>query len=52
METNRIMKSYRLNKEIVKEMKKILKKINITETSFIEIAIIEKMARIQLKNDK
>lgn len=45
----KIVKSYRLNPEIVKEMKKILEEIHITETSFVEIAIIEKMARIQAK---
>ena len=46
------MRSYRLNTEVLKEMQNMLKKMNMSETSFIEIAIIEKMARIQAKNYK
>lgn len=49
MKTKKILKSYRINPEIIKEMKEILKEINTTETSFVEMAIIEKMARIQAK---
>lgn len=49
MKTNRIMKSYRFNREVLNELKEILKNKNMSETSFIEIAIIEKMARIQAK---
>lgn len=49
MKTNRIMKSYRFNREVLNELKEILKNKNMSETSFIEIAIIEKMARIRQK---
>lgn len=51
MRTNRIMKCYRFNAEVLKDLKKIVEKINISETSFIEIAIIEKMNRIKDKLD-
>ena len=46
MNKNKIKKSYRFNKFVVEELKEVIKKLNITETSFIEIAIIEKIARI------
>lgn len=46
------MKCYRINEFVLKELEKILKEINITETSFIEMAIIEKMARINFYEDK
>ena len=43
------MKSYRFNREVLNELKEILKNKNISETSFIEIAIIEKMVRVRQK---
>lgn len=52
MRTNRIMKSYRFNQEVLKELKEIIKSLNTSETSFIEMAIIEKIARIQAKSRK
>ena len=52
MRTNRIMKSYRFNQEVLKELKEIIKNLNTSETSFIETAIIEKIARIQAKSEK
>lgn len=43
------MKSYRFNREVLNELKEILKNKNMSETSFIEIAIIEKMVRVRQK---
>lgn len=48
----KISKSYRINKLICEELDQIVKKLGITETSFIEMAIIEKLARIKENNDK
>lgn len=43
----KIKKNYRLHKYIVEEMEKMLKDKNVTETAFIEIAIIEKLQRMK-----
>lgn len=46
----KIRRCYRINPFVYEQMKKVLEEIRITETNFIEIAIIEKIARIQGKN--
>lgn len=49
---NKIKKCYRLNKMVCFELEKLVKEIGITETSFVEMAIIEKIARIQAKTEQ
>lgn len=49
---NKIKKCYRLNKMVCFELEKLVKEIGITETSFVEMAIIEKIARIQAKSEQ
>lgn len=49
---NKILRQYRINPFIYDELKKIVEKIGTTETSFVEIAIIEKINRIQSKNQQ
>ena len=44
----KIMKSFRINKFLDDEVKKICKKYNISETSFYEMGAIEKIARNEL----
>lgn len=44
------MRSYRLNEIILQQLKEITQKLDITETRFVEMAIIEKIGRIQTKN--
>lgn len=44
----KIMKSFRINKFLDDEVKKICKKYNISETSFYEMGAIEKMVRNEL----
>lgn len=44
---NKIMKSYRFNKLIVEELNNVLKNVKVTETAFIEVAIIEKLVRLK-----
>lgn len=44
------MKCWRIENYILEEMKKILKDKKITETAFVEIALIEKLQR--MKGDK
>lgn len=46
----KIKKNYRFSSFVISELKNIVKELNITETSFVEMAIIEKIERI--KNDK
>lgn len=48
----KIVKTYRINKMICDELKKTIKDLNVTETSFVEMALIEKMARIQAKKNE
>lgn len=48
----RVRVNYRLDPFVYSEMKKILEKIKTTETNFVEIAIIEKMARIREFDDE
>jgi hypothetical protein len=43
----KIRKNYRINKLIVDELEKITKLINVSETSFIEISLIEKMSKLK-----
>lgn len=45
-------RSYRFSSFVYEELKKIVKELDTTETNFIEIAIIEKIARIQAKNEQ
>lgn len=45
----KIMKSIRLDKMIIDEIKILSKMLGITETKFIEMAIIEKITRIEAK---
>ena len=52
MKNNKIMRCYRINPMILEEMQKVLEELKIKETSFIEMAIIEKIARIQAKEEK
>lgn len=47
MKNNKIKRSYRFSPLIVKEMQEKLKILKITETNFIEVAIIEKLARMK-----
>ena len=49
---NKVLRHYRLEPLIYDELKKVLEKLNVTETSFIEMAIIEKIAHIQAKNEQ
>lgn len=51
MKTNRIMRSHRFNKMVLDDLQELLKELNISETSFIEIAVIEKMAKIKSKRE-
>lgn len=51
----KIMRSFRFNNYVDKWLREIAKKINTTETAFVEMAIIEKISRIEqrnIKNDK
>lgn len=48
----KVIRNYRLNKMVVEELQKQIKIQKITETSFVEMAIIEKLARIQAKSEK
>ncbi len=43
----KIRRCYRISPFVYDELKKTLEKINSTETNFVEIAIIEKIARIR-----
>ena len=55
MKKNKIMKCYRFNAFMCEELKKIIEEIKINETSFVEMAIIEKISRIRhesMKDDK
>ena len=45
----KIMKSIRLDRMIIDEIKILSKMLGITETIFIEMAIIEKLTRIEAK---
>jgi len=47
----KVRRDYRINSWVYEEMKKLLEEMRITETSFVEMAIIEKMARIQQNNE-
>ena len=48
----KVMRTYRLNAFIYDELKKITQELGITETSFIEMAIVEKILKIeQSKNN-
>ena len=49
---HRVLRQYRLNSWVYEELKEMLEKLQITETSFVEIAIIEKMARIEAKKER
>ena len=49
---NKIRKNYRINPFVCEQMKRVLEKLRINETSFVEMAIIEKIARIQAKNEQ
>lgn len=44
---NKVRRSYRINPLVYDEMKKILEKLSVNETYFIEMAIIEKIERIR-----
>lgn len=47
-----VPRSYKFSFFVYDELKKIIKELNTTETRFIETAIIEKIARIQAKNER
>lgn len=42
----KVLKSYKINKLTEEEMKKSCEKLGISQNAFVEIAIIEKLARI------
>lgn len=46
----KIMRSFRLNNYVDKWLRETAKKINTTETAFVEMAIIEKISRIEQQN--
>lgn len=48
----KIMRSFRFNNYIDKWLRETAKKINTTETAFVEMAIIEKISRIEQRNIK
>lgn len=48
----KVRKSYRINPFVCEQMKKVLEELRINETSFVEMAIIEKIANIQSKNEQ
>ena len=50
MKKAKIMRSYRLSETIIETMKELAEKLDITETRFVEMAIIEKIVRIQGKS--
>ena len=48
----KIMRSFRFNNYVDKWLRETAKKINTTETAFVEMAIIEKISRIEQRNIK
>lgn len=52
---NKIPKNYRINPLIAEAMEELIEKINVKETAFVEIALIEKMSKLKsysYENDK
>lgn len=43
----KVLKSYKVNKLTEEEMKKVCEKLGISQNAFVEIAIIEKLAKIK-----
>jgi hypothetical protein len=48
----KIMRSFRFNNYVDKWLRETAKKINTTKTAFVEMAIIEKISRIEQRNIK
>lgn len=46
----KIMRSFRFNNYVDKWLRETSKKMNTTETAFVEMAIIEKISRIEQQN--
>lgn len=46
----KMMRSFRFNNYVDKWLRETAKKINTTETAFVEMAIIEKISRIEQRN--
>lgn len=46
----KIMRSFRFNNYVDKWLRETSKKMNTTETAFVEMAIIEKISRIEQRN--
>ena len=47
MENNKVKKSYRIKKFICEELEEVLKDLNVSETHFVEMALIEKINNIK-----
>lgn len=47
MKKNKIRRCYRIDPFIYEELKKMVARIGTTETNFVQIAIFEKISRIQ-----